>query len=343
MKIDKERNQTDFHIHYYPDKVLRARESNGNQDQFDLNTNLTIQKIIDSKIKYVGIVGRAGAGTQAVTEEIKRKLEAFGVSSIFGMEYHSLLPERFRTLTPTGLLDLVCLGFDHDAQDIKDLYSSERNAKLAVKQIDKLKEMGFNLEPKTDQQKAIIDDMVNGKVVNKNDFLAQLIAELDAENKSKILELEKKYGPITPNDRKENGFSPLKNWLWRLLFRASDGIAFEYYQTQTDKLIEIVHQAGGVVLYSPEEKFNDEIFGFLLNNNIDGVMGWHGGKLEEVPKNWICVLRKMGKLVMGGSDFDPVKNDWQPGVGRGQMFLSLRRGKEFFEYLAKQKDKNGET
>lgn len=338
--MSSERHATDLHIHYNPDKISRYNEVH--PGVLDAETEKTIEKIIASNIKFVGIIGRTVVGTQEIIDRIKTRLESHGIQSIFGMEYHAVLPHHLRHLTPNGFVDLICIGFDHNSPDIQKEFgpdSTELNIRIVKEYLDKLSKLGFNLGPQTDSQKETLKNLKEGRITNRADHLSLLILELAKQNKDVIAAMEQKYGPANKVDKRNNGFSPQKNWLYRLLFQAPTGLASAYFQKQPDALISLIHQAGGVTLYSPEEKFKPEIMEYLLTLGIDGVMGWHGANLEDVPISVIKSLRKTGKLILGGSDYDPIKDDWQPGVGKGTMHLSDRRGKKLNDYL---KIKHGE-
>lgn len=329
-----EQNRADLHIHYYPEKIARHNETH--PGSLDPETEDTIDKIIVGNIKYVGILGRISAASQETTDLIKDRLNLYGVEVVFGTEYLSLLPEDIRHLTSNGLVELVCLGFDHNSPEIKEKFGPDDtkfNSRVAKEYIDKLVKIGFDLTPTTDEQQIILTRLMQGKIPNKSDYLATFISKTTGQNHIPIKMLENKFGPISETDRRKNGFTPLKNWLYRLLFKLPSGLVASYYQTPTKETIDLVHQAGGVVLYSPEGKFIPEIMTHLLDHGIDGAMGWHGGRLDEVPLEWIQVLRRTGKLILGGSDYDPVKNHWQPGTGSGEMYISPRRGRETIHFL----------
>ena len=107
-----------------------------------------------------------------------------------------------------------------------------------------------------------------------------------------------------------------------------------------EDLVKIVHDCGGVVVYSPEGNFDQSVWNKLVDIKIDGVMAWHGSRLGKDRKgidtnlNAIKSARKLGLLVLGGSDYDPRKQDWELGVGRGDLFINKRRLNEFKERLA---------
>lgn len=324
----------DFHIHYYPDLALDCLKNN--QEMLDVHTEKTINKIIDSHVTKVALIGRIVCGTPELIESIKQRLEAASIESVFGMEYHSLLPPHLRHLSPSGLVDLVCLNFDHSNQEIQQLYgpeSSVTNAAIAKKQYAKLIELGFHIKPENADQNKTFANLLSGKIPNKADGWSKLLIDLKHQNLEIFTSLENQFGGVTDDDRRPNGFTPEKNWLYRILFRPGHGLVFFYSQTPTEQLITQIHQAGGIVLYSPEDHFHPQIMQFLLENKIDGVMGWHGGKLTDLPITWIKKLRRQAKLILGGSDFDPVKDHWQPGTGYGPMFISPRRFQEFKKYI----------
>ncbi len=340
--MDRERSTADLHVHYNPDKIRRHNEAH--PGTLDAETEETIEKIIASKVKYVGIVGRTVVGTPKIIDQIKARLEAHEIQTIFGMEYHAVLPPNLRHLTPNGFVDLVCFGFDHGSPEIQKEFgsdSTELNVRIVKEYLEKLTKLGFNLKPQTEKQEETLKNLKEGRITNRADHLSLLILDLADQNKETIANLEQKYGPANEVDRRNNGFTPQKNWLYRLLFQAPAGLASTYFQKQPDELVDLIHQTGGVVLYSPESVFHTAIMDYLLTLGIDGVMGWHGGKLEDLPVSVIKSLRRSGKLILGGSDYDPIKNQWQPGIGRGTMYLSDRRGKELVSYLTSQQKQSG--
>jgi|CXWL01.1.fsa_nt_gi hypothetical protein len=332
MKI--ENKGVDFHVHYYPEKI--ARHAGAHSNQFDPETEKTIEKIISCGIEYVGLLGRISAPAKEATEQIRLRLEAHGINALFGTEYLALLPEQIRHLTSNGLVEVVCLGFDHDSPKIKEKFGPDDaafNARVARDYIARLARLGFDLSPGTPEHSQILIRLLEGKIPNKSDYLALIISENVDKNREIISRLEREHGPFTDIDRRNNGFTPLKNWLYRLLFKLPSGIVASYHQTPANEIIELVHQANGVVLYSPEGRFNSEIMTYLLLQGIDGAMAWHGGKMDEIPVEWAKKLIRDRKLILGGSDHDPVKDDWQPGIGSGKMYISSRRGTELTQYL----------
>ena len=52
----------------------------------------------------------------------------------------------------------------------------------------------------------------------------------------------------------------------------------------------------------------------------------------ELPRQSVVRIRKMGLLTLGGSDYDPDKNDWQIGKGDGEMYISLKRMTDYLKY-----------
>jgi hypothetical protein len=95
--------------------------------------------------------------------------------------------------------------------------------------------------------------------------------------------------------------------------------------------INLIHRAGGAVLLShepPKNPFTWEVWDQLKDLGIDGITAWHGGKLDKQIVAACLRLRKEGYLTLGGSDHDPEKNHWQVGVGKGDLYMSIRREKE---------------
>jgi len=108
-------------------------------------------------------------------------------------------------------------------------------------------------------------------------------------------------------------------------------------QLSVEEIIASVHEGGGVVLYSPEGSFDSSTWGKLLEMNVDGIMGWHGGALggnkrkNDIPLSVIKNARRRDLLVLGGSDYQ--KKDWLIGNGDGNMFINPRRFREFIDYI----------
>ncbi len=65
---------------------------------------------------------------------------------------------------------------------------------------------------------------------------------------------------------------------------------------------------------------------------IDGIMGWHGGRLE-IDRKMIKDARNKDLLILGGSDYDPNVDEWKIGEGSGVMYISTRRLRELKDYI----------
>ena len=103
-------------------------------------------------------------------------------------------------------------------------------------------------------------------------------------------------------------------------------------QNGARNIVDGVHSASGAVLYSPESEFNKNIWNNLCHIGIDGIMGWHGSKLE-IDKELVKQIRTRGLLILGGSDFHPGKNEWKIGIGDGNLYINTRRLAELNNYI----------
>jgi hypothetical protein len=165
---------------------------------------------------------------------------------------------------------------------------------------------------------------------NKN-----LIDQIHSGNKELAKELYEYYGNRDPYV--DNPQLLEAKLLWNVLFKPPQGKGYIPILWKSQKFVDTVHKAGGVVLYSPESNFNKNTWDMLQNQGIDGIMAWHGGRLET-DKGTVIDARRKGLLVLGGSDYHPEKNDWKIGEGNGDMFISSNRYSELMRYM---EDKKG--
>ena len=67
-------------------------------------------------------------------------------------------------------------------------------------------------------------------------------------------------------------------------------------------------------------------------------MGRHGDRLD-ISKKTIKLLRSNGKIILGGSDYNPLRDgeekQWLLGVGKGDMFISPERFKRELRRIKK--------
>ncbi len=321
-----ERKCVDFHVHH---------------------SDPTAISIIDSA-KEKGIVGLALAGKLEFSSYIYEYInygEQVGVTIIPGVEEEGL--------SPTGdNFDLISLGFDPEKPSVNKIWLDrnriQKKARLAQLEKNHFESNGFTFDGITEDETLTLENVMSGKSNTIGSSLCDLMAE-NPLNSKQILEYklsefdlwtetEKEYGsksPYNKNPQKLDG-----KFLFEYFFRKyrPDFIA---KSDPSVKIIDTVHKANGVVLYSPEGKFKLEIWNTLLAEGIDGIMAWHSNRLGQkhtdgsidIPKEVIINTRKKGLLVLGGSDYTYSKNDYQLATGKGDMFISPKRLDEFMNYI----------
>lgn len=316
--------RADFHVHYTDDTAKEI-----------------ISYAARENVKAIALVGRA-----EVSDNVSRFVdfgEALGVEVVTGVEYLARVNSR-------SYVDLIALGFDHDQPLIARYFSSkterrrDMNIQVARKQRAFLEGEGFTFESLEQKEEELLRSLMGGEIVEKAINFCEIVVrnsknrerfeEVRQENREEWEEYLQKY-------KKKAGYrdNPLfleAKFLWYLYFRPGKE-GFVPVLIGAQKVIDAVHQTNGVVLYSPEGDYSEEDWEELQKMGIDGIMVWHGGKVE-LSSDIIKKARKDKLLVLGGSDYHPKKNHWKVGVGRGDMFISLRRLDELKKKLEEKRN-----
>lgn len=314
------RGRTDFHIHYT-----------------DVSAREVLEEAKKNGLSSVALVGRA-----EISKDIKELInygERLGIRVFSGVEYLAKIGE-------SEFVELICLAFDPNHPKIKKYFGkdSEKQIKLNIEVARKQKELlerkGFTFEGMDINQKNLLSDLLAGKIAEKAIRFCELVTSNKA-NYDKVRQLignhPTEWKEINTTYSEKPGYKGFptrlqSKFLWSFFF-ATGREGYVPVLTSASEIINSIHAAGGVVLYSPEGEFNEAIWNKLVEFGVDGIMGWHGGKLE-IHKDTIRTARQKGLLILGGSDFNPSKNDWQIGVGAGELYISLRRHEELDRYLA---------
>jgi len=310
--------KVDFHVHY----------ENGNEFS---------PESLFKEAKENGVVALALVGRLELSDNLDQFINVgknFGIEVFTGVEY----PVRINGV----LVDLVAVGFDHRNCSIKHLFGkSERkkdNAQVARYQKGFLEKNGFLVEGELYEDKELLTKLLGGEISEKairfcsivirNSQNQEILARLKSENSNLWHEIYDKYNM-------RSGYTEIQKidakFLWRIFFDFGKP-GYLPIQSGITNIIDAVHGARGVVLYSPEGKFNKDIWDNLCCLGIDGIMGWHGGKLE-IDKNLVVETRAKGLLILGGSDFHPGKNEWKIGVGDGNLYIGTQRREELNSYI----------
>lgn len=327
--------KVDLHVHY---DTLKEKES--------------VEKVIDMAesggIIAIGLLARERVSSNFDSFILMGKQK--GVDIVPGVEHFALINGSD--------VDLICLGFDPNHQEIQAYFGEEgereRNKKIASIQVDFLVQNGFNFDKIKEEDSYLFDLIVRGGVTEKAIYLCRILAKTNNNrhvlSRLKIENSELWQKVISTFSKREDYDKMYKleaKMMYELLF-AKDGPGFTYTldrmgkdRGNIDDAIRAVHVAGGVVLYSPEGNYSDVVWDIIQEKGADGLMVWHGskmgydGKNTDVPTGVIIKARIDGKLVLGGSDYQGA--DWKSGEGMGDMFISKRRYEELMKYI---KDRN---
>lgn len=243
-------------------------------------------------------------------------------------------------------VELICIGFDAEKIAGEGLFSSHKsNVQIAQLQKEFLESKGFNfdqIQNTTDLElfNSVMSGMVGEKairlcqILTRNDVMHSRISELISQNSELWERVVNTYSQV--DSYKDDPLRLNAKFLYLLYFDVKKE-GFEYVSNKFDEyiptvgtLISMIHDAHGLVLYSPEGDFNSETWEKLLEENIDGIMGWHGSSLgfelekRDIPSEVIKYCIKSQLLVLGGSDFN--NGDWRLGSGSNdKLFMSKRR------------------
>ena len=244
--------------------------------------------------------------------------------------------------------DLIAIGFNPKSAEIQEYFGRDEekqtwiNKQVARLQFDFLSSAGFDFEWLSEDDRREMDEMMAGNISDKAFRFCRIVATLP-QNQSTLSQLKAaqhdSWNKIHQEYIDKPGYKTFPvlidaKFLWYIYFRpgAPGYKSYESVITPSHRIIEAVHKADGIVLYSPEGKFSQDIYSKLVSDGIDGVMGWHGSRLE-LTKGQIRQIRHDELIILGGSDYDPEKNDWQIGSGSGSLWMSPGR---LAEYLDKQ-------
>lgn len=312
----------DFHVHYAGTEKKLLFDS--------------ARRVIDQSqqkgLEAIGLLTRVDLPGPEIIERIVNYGNSAGLMVFPGFEYYAAMDGK------RGLVDLIAFGFDYRDPRVREAFGNEhlieRNQKIAVRQIQALERYGFVLEPEGDEMIKLLERVRSGKIAEKAIALCRVAASTP-ENYGLIEKLEEEYSYDRKKFAEWMPEAPEAKFLYHVLFDPrQNGELYLPVQRPPREIIEIIQAAGGVVFYSPEGNSDETIIRALIDQGIDGVMGWHGGKLE-LGRELIRELRERGLLILGGSDYDPRKKDWQIGDGSGGMFISPRRLKELLRVLDK--------
>lgn len=323
-ELARSARRVDFHTHFLEDKV---------QEVFT--------KAKKAHVVAMALIGRLEIPNVDDMNKIVELGQEQGIKVFSGVEYLARI---------NGVrADLVALGFDCGNPAIKKHFGKEenrqRNVEIANKQLSFLIDQGFDLSaPEKSEKQVLLRQILAGDISEKAINLCRVVCSTSVNVRS-IDELKKEFNEewngVVSKYSNRPGFETDGELEAKFLYLHYFDIGkpgFQSVQRGSEEVIEAVHQSGGVILYSPEGKFNNEVWEILMGQGIDGIMGWHGGKLEL--NHGVSKARAIGLLVLGGSDYNPVRNEWQPGVGKGDMYISPRRLKELELYLERIRTKN---
>jgi hypothetical protein len=331
------RPKVDFHVHYDPlDK----------KSPFSVIDQASAKKVV-----AIGLLARGEISPDY--EEFVRYGAEKDVSVVPGLEYVASI---------NGMsVDLVCLGFDYQSPDILKYFGRDeirgRNSRLALIQKKFLESEGFTFDNLGDDDTILLNKLLAGETTEKAIHFCEIAATTNENEKvvNKYLLDRKEEYRVFENEYSNNEtyVGSKRKLIGKFLYQeyfASGKKGFNYaveklgsFVRKASEVIDSVHSAGGVVLYSPEGNFSHENYTKLEALNIDGIMCWHGGGLgmnkgkPDVPVDILRKLIRSGKLILGGSDFQ--NKEWDLGEGEGDMYINPRRHEDLTNYI-KARNKN---
>lgn len=311
-EITKQRERVDLHLHF--------RGSNSDRKTIE-------------EARKVGVVALAGGLRGGAILPNYQDLATYGER--LGVQ---VIPETECNIDGT---DLIGIGFYYNHPEMEKWESIRQkwNAQATEKQMLILENKGFNFKNLNEENKKALAKVLVGQEAARAWRLSVIAAT--SETNHQALEnfikengerWEKAYAAasrIYKNEAEKQAKA-----IWLILFAPKTDGFIRALPPDVDKhkFIETIHKAGGLVLYSPEGKYKPETWDEIKNLGIDGIMGWHGGRLE-LSKSIIKQVLRDGKLVLGGSDYDPEKQHWAIGVGDGAMFISKRHLPQFWNFI----------
>jgi len=336
-----ERERVDFHAHY---------------DPLDKNSP---RRVIDlakkSNVVGLGLLARGEIATDFNAAVIYGK--ECGVNVVPGIE----ILARIKNLNSHA--ELIGLGFNPNHEDLINHFGVEqqknKNARVAMLQKQFIENLGLSVDVSSLEDKTLLEKIMNGETLEKAIHFCRFVCHLPNnrliinKNKDDNSEL---WNRIKQECAKKNGYRghPVKieaKFLYELFFAVgmpgnnfvSKTMGSDLLRTSED-IIQTIHRAGGCVLYSPEGKYLKDIWDKLQQEDIDGLMVFHGGQLGidkgkvDIPIDTIKEARANGLLTLGGSDYQ--NKDWRLGIGSGDLFISPRRLDELNRKLAEVRIRN---
>ena len=306
----------DFHVHSSEDfgenkKLIREAKSRG-AIAISMVGKIEIPPMIDELIEF-------GRGV--------------GVEVIPGVE-------TSEELVKGVFSDFIGLGFDTNHPIAREYFSNEarrtRNRELAEHQVNVLEEYGFSFEGIAGEDKELFDLILEGHEAQKAINLCRIVARTPKNRDAleRFTNEHKEWKRVYDFYSKQERFRGQPEYL--LKTKVLEFILFDFGRegyvpsaTPPEVIIEAIHKAGGVVVYSPEGKFDKEVWKRFKSLGGDGIMLFHGGRIRwplgVKPVEFLREVRNDELIIIGGSDFDPDKNHWEIITGDGSLRLSHRR------------------
>ncbi|GEM_PF-6339208 len=297
----------DFHVHHSDETALTIIET----------------------AKTKNIKGLALIGKLEFSSYIRKYInegEKMGIVVIPGVESPAISRNN-------DIFDLISIGSNPEAPSVSNIWLDNNRTKMNIElaQDEKLffESVGFKFEGLIDKDLFLFNSIMQGFISTPGFRLCELITR-NPINERKLLGYKLKEFELWNKTVEKYSRKPLfdnkqmleAKFLYNYLF-IENKPSFILGPRTSQKTFDLVHEAGGVVLYSPEGNFNLDSWKHLIKEGVNGIMAWHGGKLglksngnTDIPIDIILDARKKGLLVLGGSDYTHWKNDWQMGIGR---------------------------
>ena len=315
--IEVRTSKVDFHVHITADTALRI-----------------IDDAAEMGIEAIAILSRV-APVIDTYEAVQYGIEK-GVQVFNGVEVVAVLNDR--------TVELIAIGFDEISPALDSIWGAEsntnRNKLIAQRQIKMFENNGFTFSELSDEEQTRLETVKSGAVNEKAIELCKILVRSgNRENNLLIQELQKEENDLwslvqekvqDSEYYKEKPDRVTAKFIYECFFGPGKP-GRNLGLTKSEEFIKTIHDGGGVVLYSPEGTYNDKDWETLQKYGVDGIMAWHGNRLGineseiDIPKYRIVEARKKGLLVLGGSDYDPNKEDWKLGIGQGGLYMSKRR------------------
>lgn len=333
----KEAERADLHVHYDT-----------------LHNGQLLQTATQNRVVVLGALQRGMVQMDKMAELVEQG-EALGITVLPGAEIFFKTPAGYH-------FELIALGFDPQNPRLHDLIDPRGNSNLSMTR-EKVafqsrflqQQLGLDLSP-VPQNQAILDKVHSGETAETAYYLS-LAATLNPANEKTLEQYtSERSGKIWQHyQRRPQDQGDLARVLYWLHFSADSAVrpdlkAESTYRVWGDpldprKFIEVVREANGVVVIAhphfqhvngepPPYKFLPE----LLQLGVDGLEGYYATPLQaDLAK----IAKEAGKLVLGGSGYDPSYHPSNRKLGFGDintrdMFIPAREVLEQIEeYHAK--------